>query len=135
MNDSSRNVKHEGSPYYCDKSDSSNLPSWADTSPGWKGSNWYRFTSDAGVMMPESSPGRRHCGTYNPGWLNTTHPTDSNVPKQAEVCFHSSNGDECEYSQNIVVTNCGDFYVYYLQETPNCDLRYCGADHITTNVG
>merc|ERR1711970_235923 len=62
--------------------------SWAETSPGWKGSNWYRFTSDAGVMMPESSPGHDHCGTSLSGWLQGTHPTDINVPKQAKVCFH-----------------------------------------------
>ena len=85
--------------------------------------------------MPESSPGRDHCGTYRPGWLNTTHPTNINVPKQAKVCFHGYQGDECGYSLNIWVTNCGDFYVYYLPDTPACNLRYCGADHITTNVG
>ena len=126
--DDNRNVDHEGSPYYCDNIGNSY------TSPGWKGVNWYRFTSGAGVMMPESSPGRYHCGTTIPGWMNTTHPTNINVPKQAKVCFHRY-GDECQYSQNIVVNNCGDFYVYYLQETPRCSLRYCGADHITTNVG
>ena len=78
--------------------------------------------------MPESSPGYPHCGTIHPGWLQTTHPTKTNVPKQAKVCFHEYNGDECEWSQNIVVNICGDFYVYYLPETPRCDLRYCGAD-------
>ena len=86
--------------------------------------------------MPESSPGMQHCGTSYPGWLNTSHPTNINQPKQAKVCFHSwFNDNECQWSQNIVVNNCGDFYVYYLPETPNCELRYCGADHITTNVG
>ena len=128
MTDSSRNVDHEGSPYYCDKSGDS------DQSPGWKGSNWYRFTSGAGVMMPESSPGEFHCGTKGSGWLQTTHPTNINVPKQAKVCFHYKS-NECRWSQNILVTNCGDFYVYYLPDTPACNLRYCGADHITTNLG
>jgi len=128
LTDSSRNVDH-GTGDYCDKS--SNLPSWADTSPGWKGSNWYRFTSGAGVMMPESSPGHDHCGTSLSGWLQGTHPTDINVPKQAKVCFHYwRTGDECYESQNILVNNCGDYYVYYLPEISWCELRYCGADQL-----
>merc|ERR1719285_1183786 len=84
--------------------------------------------------MPESSPGPEHCGTAAAGWLTTTHPTTINQPKQAKVCFHWDSND-CYVSQNIVVNNCGDFYVYYLQETPICKLRYCGADHTTTSVG
>ena len=84
--------------------------------------------------MPESSPGPRHCGTSAPGWLNGIHPVEKNQPIEAKVCFAWFNND-CDKSIDIGVTNCGDFYIYYLQETPDCDLRYCGADHITTNVG
>merc|ERR1711970_1115796 len=82
LTDATRNVNQGASPWYCDQSGRD------VTSPGWKGDNWYRFTSGAGVMMPESSPGYRHCGTGLPGWLQGTHPTDINVPKQAKVCFH-----------------------------------------------
>ena len=52
----------------------------------------------------------------------------------AKVCFAWTNND-CVESIDIGVTNCGNYYVYYLHETPNCDLRYCGADHNTTTVG
>merc|ERR1719285_1522484 len=120
LTDDTRNVDHYGSPFYCDNLGSSH------TSPGWKGDNWYRFTSGAGVVMPESFPGTHHCGTYASGWLNTTHPTNINQTKQAQVCFHWTSSI-CQWSQDIFITNCGDFYVYYLQFVPLCG-RYCGAD-------
>jgi len=121
LTDATRNVRHRGPPFYCDRIND-------NPSPDWKGSNWYRFTSDAGVMMPELPPGRRRCGTGLPGWLQGIHPKVINQPKEAKVCFQSGTGDECAYSQNIEVTNCGDFYVYYLPEVPFCYTRYCGAD-------
>jgi hypothetical protein len=40
------------------------------------------------------------------------------------VCFESSVGN-CEYQVNITVTNCDEYFVYMLPDTPTCMLRYC----------
>ena len=75
--------------------------------------------------MAESCVERHRCGTDSPGWLNTTHPAVADEAIQAKVCFHCSSG-RCEWSTNVTVRNCGEFYVYNFHPTPNCSLRYCG---------
>ena len=42
-----------------------------------------------------------------------------------DVCYHWKSGC-CQWTNNIQVKNCGAFYVYELQKTPVCFLRYCG---------
>ena len=123
LDDSTRNINNQERGFYCDRLD-------ANTSPDWRGENWYRFQSGAGVLMPESTPGTQQiCGTKHPGWLNGAHPTEINQLKQVQVCFHHSISiGICLYSVDILVTNCGDYYVYFLKEVPFCDLRYCGMD-------
>ena len=128
LTDTVRNINHEGEPFYSDKN------SCDDTSPGWKGAGWYRFEDDAGVMMPESYPGLNKCGSGYPGWLQGSHPQGFNETKDVTACFPGSN-TECYNSMDIKITNCGDFYVYYLPEVSYCEDRYCGADNTTTNVG
>ena len=91
---------------------------------------WYRFEGAAGTKMATSCVPTSHCGTHAPGWLNGAHPTvaDGQVTRQA--CFHYFS-DCCEWSINIQVRNCGDYFVYYINRTPpehTCHLRYCGAD-------
>ena len=83
----------------------------------------------AGMVMTESSLKVLHCGTYRPGWIRGTHPTDEGEQVTAEVCFSFDNGDgdDCRYTQNIEITNCGEYYVYFLPQTPWCDMRYCAA--------
>ena len=75
--------------------------------------------------MPKSCVERHRCGTESPGWLNATHPSVADGAIQAKVCFHGSSGC-CEWSTNVTVRNCGEFYVYNFHPTPNCSLRYCG---------
>jgi Notch-like protein len=68
------------------------------------------------------------CGTLTPGWMNGTHPTvaDGNVTRK--VCY-TEYSDCCQYSNNIEVVNCGQYYVYKLSPPPACYLRYCGSDN------
>ena len=45
-----------------------------------------------------------------------------------QVCFADSPSNSCYYHNEVTVTKCpGDFYVYFLESTPQCDLRYCAA--------
>ena len=110
LNESDRAITYnKSSPVLCDD----------------KLSAWHRFAGDAGNQMPESCVMKHRCGTENPGWLNATHPAVAAGAIQAKVCFHGSSGC-CEWSNNVTVRNCGEFYVYNFHPTPNCSLRYCG---------
>lgn len=86
---------------------------------------WYRFTGAAGDRMPTTCPKMRHCGTYAPGWMSGRHPTVAEGVVTRKVCYHWTSGC-CQWTNNIQVKNCGAFYVYELQKTPMCFLRYCG---------
>ena len=109
--------KPRGNILKCDRNDLSASPSW------------YRFTDAAGTRMPTSPVAINHCGTHAPGWLNGQHPKKEDGVVTRKVCFHWSNNN-CHWSININVRNCGAFYVYKLPRTPHCHLRYCGnKDH------
>ena len=123
LDDSTRNVNHGQEKFYCDN-DGGSFPS-----PDWHGRNWYRMKSPAGVVMTETSLEMDYCGTDHPGWIHGTHPTDEGETVTVEVCFSFYNGfgDDCYWSQNIQITNCGEYYVYFLPEAPQCGCRYCAA--------
>ena len=105
------------------------------TSIDWEGPSWYRFQPPAGVVMPEYFPGFWHCGTWGSGWMNGTHPQEMYETKEVTVCYGWIwSGNQCYFSNKISVTNCGNFYVYYLPSVPGCNLRYCGADQITKPI-
>lgn len=88
---------------------------------------WYRFEGAAGSRMPTSAPGVSKCDTDAVSWLNGAHPTVAEGSVTRQVCFHWTPGT-CAYDVNIEVRNCGPFYVYKLQKTPSCSMRYCGTD-------
>ena len=93
------------------------------------GPGWFRFEGSAGTRMPTSCPPMNRCNTHLPGWMNGGHPTVADGQVSRQVCFNW--GNCCNLSTNIKVRNCGSYYVYYLNSTPNggyCNLRYCGAD-------
>ena len=99
-------------PVGCDK---------RDITPGW-----YRLTGVAGnPQMPTTCPPVRRCGTHAPGWIKGQHPSVADGEVTREVCYHWTNNC-CRWKNNIKVKNCGAFYVYKLQKTPVCSLRYCG---------
>ena len=80
--------------------------------------------------MTETSLEWQHCGTYLPGWIRGTHPTDEGETVTVEVCFSYDVGDgtnDCYYTQNIEITHCGEYYVYFLPEPLYCLARYCAA--------
>ena len=81
----------------------------------------------AGTRIPESSPGSYHCGTYITGWLSGVHPTTPGASIDAKFCFQWGSNDCYEPTQGKV-TNCGSYFVYYLENTPICQARYCASN-------
>ena len=86
---------------------------------------WYRFNGEAGSAMPTKCVPSNYCGAHAPGWMQGAHPTKAEGAVTRKVCYHWTNNC-CQWSNNIRVRNCGDFYVYELDKTPACSLRYCG---------
>ena len=86
---------------------------------------WYRFQGAAGDRMADKCVPINRCGTHAPGWLSGAHPTVAEGAVTRKVCYHW-NYNCCLWSNNITVKNCGAFFVYELQKTSYCYLRYCG---------
>ena len=79
----------------------------------------------AGTRVPESSPGTWHCGTGETGWLSGVHPTTPGASNNnAKFCFRN----DCKWSTQGKVTNCGSYFVYYLENVPLCRLGYCATN-------
>ncbi|XP_068722910.1 uncharacterized protein [Montipora capricornis] len=109
LNESSRATTYQGFTFLCD----------------FGLSGWYRFHGEAGNRMPQSCVPSRRCGTTEPGWLNGSHPSVAEGAVRRQVCF-SGSFSCCRRSTFIYVRNCGAFFVYRLDRTPGCSLRYCG---------
>ena len=127
LSDPTRNINHDGpavdEEFYCDKTASP----FSLTSPDWVDAGWYRFAGPGGHRMPEKSPGLSKCGGYVTGWLEGTHPRGVGQTIETRVCFHYDRMD-CYHSAEAKVTNCGEYFVYYLPNYPkNCPSRYCAT--------
>ena len=107
----------------CDQTDCFLRPCFG-TSIDWHGSNWYRVISPAGSRITDTYVERHHCNTSYGGWINGTHPTVLDEIVDRTVCF-SSSYEDCHRPKEIQIRNCGEYYLYYLQETSMCDHRYC----------
>ena len=76
--------------------------------------------------MPEHEIDRYHCGTNAPGWLNGNHPTENYLIVDREVCFNYYFGDSsCYYNIQVQIIKCDTYFLYYLEDAPRCNLRYC----------
>ena len=76
--------------------------------------------------MADSCVKQQHCGTHAPGWLNGALPVKTGETVVRQVCFNWGSRC-CKWSVKIKVKKCsGGFFVYELQRTPVCHLRYCG---------
>ena len=93
-------------------------------SPDWKRQGWYKFNENIGSRIPEEAVGNSRCGTFASGWLQDKHPSTFGETKNAKVCFHGRS-DKCEWSTNIKIRHCGSYFIYYLPDTPICELGYC----------
>ena len=90
---------------------------------------WYRFEGAAGTRMPTSCSPTHRCNSHLPGWQSGAHSTQADGQVSRTVFFHL-HSDCCYKSITVKVINCGGYYVYYINGTPWCHLRYCGIDSI-----
>ena len=102
------------------------------TSPRWHGGGYYRIMEPAGHVIPTRYPGRYHCGTANPGWINDENGVLDNLQvgqkEKVELTFCTSPDDNCYSNVDITVTRCpGDFLVYELWNLVSGHERYCAA--------
>ena len=88
---------------------------------------WYRFVGAAGTKIPTTRVPAYRCGKDWSGWLKGAHPTVEDGEVKRKVCF-SGRRTGCTDKRNILVKNCGSFYIYYLHETPKCSWRYRGTN-------
>ena len=111
----------------CDKSGDASVP------VEWRGFGWYRFLPPAGTMMPLQSPGQNHCGTHASGWIDAqSNPNTPGEIVDRKVCFAffdfvQMSVDNCTWSTDIRVRNCGTYLLYELPDTDGCHFRYCGT--------
>lgn len=87
---------------------------------------WYRFTSYTGGEIPEEIVPENRCGTHFPIWLNGGHPTNKGENVIRQACVHFG-GDGCFDSFDINITNCGDYFVYYLRPPFYCVIAFCAG--------
>jgi len=89
---------------------------------------WYRFTSYTGGEIPEERVPENHCGTHAPIWLNGIHPENEGENVVRQACVHFL-GNGCWDRFDINITNCGDYFVYYLRPPLYCAIAYCAGDN------
>jgi len=90
----------------------------------WSGPAYYRFTGPAGTQIAEAPGLFLKCGTVLGGYMLGGHPGPADREVTRTVYFDNSNGSPVKPT-NITVTQCGDFYVYYLVDVPDCYYGYC----------
>ncbi|XP_057605687.1 pancreatic secretory granule membrane major glycoprotein GP2 isoform X1 [Hippopotamus amphibius kiboko] len=75
--------------------------------------------------MPEDCVPVFRCQAAAPMWLNGTHPTLEEGIVNRTACAHWSSNC-CLWKTEVLVKACpGQYYVYRLEGTPQCNLRYC----------
>ena len=98
-----RKVTHKATRWLCDRGLSK---------------SWYRFKGPAGSKMAYSCPTSVNlCDTTVPGWLKGPDPRVEDGVVRRQVCFRYNKC--CETKTTIKVRNCGSYFVYLLNGTPN----------------
>lgn len=88
---------------------------------------WYRFMGGAGKYLVTTYVSRDTCTTYYGGSYNGSLPSTVGATTYGTLCLNKD-GYLCyaPWSGSVIgVTNCSDYYVYYLTPTTNCNSRYC----------
>uniref|UniRef100_A0A672QKQ0 Uncharacterized LOC107595185 n=1 Tax=Sinocyclocheilus grahami TaxID=75366 RepID=A0A672QKQ0_SINGR len=100
-----------------------------DYNVDWNG--WYRlFYNGQNAQMPESCVNQYMCGTYEPMWLNGSHPQLEDGVVTRQVCVSSWNGCRTFTSHPIRVKACpGNYYVYEFVKPYFCG-AYCAGEHL-----
>ena len=85
---------------------------------------WYRFYGSGGTQIVTTTPAINRCGTVYPGWYASAMPNYGDTVI-GTVCYAISSTSICRYSNLVLVTNCGSYYVYGLIDPPAVSTRYC----------
>lgn len=91
---------------------------------------WYRFVGAAGTGLTSTYVGGQGCGSRNTGFIPTgtyTNLTSTNRTIMLMYCFNQYLINGCTFKQNITVTYCDSYYVFYIAPSPAavCAYRYC----------
>jgi len=116
-----RNVISSGNDNLCGNSYCGDVISISTAHPDWAGASWYRFTGDAGTKILETAPGEMSCGTVAAGYMEGGHPTVAEGEVTRTVKFDGGRNDD----RIVTVTNCYQYYVYYLTDCENYQRGYC----------
>merc|ERR1719427_899344 len=100
----------------------------ATTNDDWQGSQWYKIGPTSGAFIPEYPPGRYFCNALYPGWMNSTHPEEIGATKRVPICFQNET-NTCMDLKEALVTNCNKYFVYFLDNVPSQNMKYCTADN------
>ena len=122
-------------PHFCDHlshyyKNGITYESYEQISWDFQGTSWYRF-EDYGneAILAQTSPGGNNCAASGTGWSNASLPETAGDSFHIPVCFDEVNDDDevtiCSYQTKAKVTNCGDYFVYFLYDTQRCPYRYC----------
>ena len=84
----------------------------------------------AGTRIKEGCiAGNNSCGTRQQGYISSgTHPTLLNQRATLRVCFKAGSvcpPNNCAFSKDIEVINCGSYFVYNLLSVGECAYAYC----------
>ena len=85
---------------------------------------WYRFYGSGGTEIVTTIPSFNRCGGLYTGWYTGTMP-NYGATVSGLVCYVTSSTNVCLYTSQILVTNCGGYYVYGLVDPPLSSARYC----------
>jgi len=98
-----------------------------NTAPDWEMGgvwgdqpSWFRVVAPAGTKLLTQPPGEKRCGTMASGWLEGSHPTEEGESAEAVAFFDFDNNPKYK-SAPARITNCGEYFVYFLEEAPAWD--------------
>ncbi|KAK7507217.1 hypothetical protein BaRGS_00001152, partial [Batillaria attramentaria] len=98
--------------------------------------NWYRFlVNGTDATMPTYCVQPYHCGTQSPVWLDAKDGLPEVDEEQvtracASWATPGQETDCCFLPFQIIVRNCGDYFVYRLESTLACNIRYCAEKQV-----
>ncbi len=98
--------------------------SGCDQSGALASTGWYRFSGASGTMLVSYAVAINLCDTSATGWYTGAYPSTPGTTTTGTVCYNW-NGNTCNWSNSVSVTNCNGYYVFYLSPSPACNLRYC----------
>ncbi|XP_033095732.1 uromodulin-like [Anneissia japonica] len=109
---------------------------------------WYQFTGKGGNKMPTACVVADRCGVHSPICVSYTHldvykrqgahpSVDSGIVTRQVCKSLSTDGvtNCCEWSSNIRVQNCGEYFIYSLPKLNACGSGFCAGEEMPCPKG